>query len=821
MSDNENSTLKQGISAMTSGFQIKDVFATSLKNWYWFIISVVVCLAVASLYIKQTNPVYSSSAYLMIKDMKGNKRANTSLPGNFNNLTLFGGNSTLLDEKAMIESPDLMEEVVTRLNLQTSYTQEGMISTPVLYGSRLPINVSFPQFSPKETASLNVTLTSDGMVKVNSIKVNGRNLPVPSKPLAFGSEIKTPSGPVKIESTPFYHKGETPTINISRSSLSAARGAYGSRLLVTTSEEKGNVLGLSFKDTSLERANDVLNTLINVYNESWRADRNQEVVSTSEFIDERLAVIEKELSSVDQNISDFKSSNQIPDVTAAGGMLMQEISSTSTELLALNNQLQVTRYLKEYIMREGNRYQVLPQNSGINNSSIESQIATYNSILMQRNAYKDNSSENHPLVIDADNRLAAIRQGILGSIDNQINALSTNIRNLQKEEDKNSAKISNNPRQERELLSVERQQKVKESLYLYLLEKREENELSQNFNASNSRVVMRPTGSSVPVSPDSRRIYMMAFVIGLAIPFGAISGIEFMNSKVRGRHDLDDLTVPLLGEIPYNGKPEKKHIQLFKKKVLNKGSKGSKNSNINGGIVVKEGKRNHVNEAFRVLRTNLGFVSEGKKDEAEVVMVTSFNPGSGKTFITMNLGVTLSLKRKRVLLIDGDLRRSTLSAYVGNPKKGISNYLVNTDMSLNDVIVPVENVKDLYMLPVGQVPPNPTELLESNRFKDMLAQLRNEFDYVIIDCPPGGMMADAQIINKLVDRTLFVVRVGVLERAMLAELQQLYDNKVYTNMGVILNGIPIDGSRYSYGYGYTYGYGYYSGYGYYDKESEE
>lgn len=800
MSDKENSQNKSN-APEAGGFQIKDVLVTALKNWYWILLSVAVCIGLASLYLKQTNPVYSRTALLMIKEDSQN---GGQMPESFSDMNIFGNRSTLLDEKAMLESPDLMEEVVKRLNLQVSYSGNNLLSKPVLYGSQLPITVSFPEFGPEETASLDVKVNSDGMVDVSNLTVNGREIPTPDHPMAFGTQIKTPSGPVVIEKTPFYHKGQSFDLLVSRGKMSAVRLAYSGKLTVSSSKDRGNVLGLTFHDTSTQRATEILSTLIDVYNESWMADRNQVAVSTSNFINERLNVIEKELGNVDQDISSYKSENLVPDVQAASGLYMQQSSETGNQILALNNQLQMTRYLKEYILKQGNKYQVLPQNSGINNGSIESQIAAFNNTMIQRNSYVENASENHPLVVDIDNRLASMRNGILTSIDNQIMALTTNIRNLQREEQRTTAQIAANPSQARYLLSVERQQKVKESLYLYLLQKREENELSQAFTASNTRVVMRPMGDDVPSSPDKGRIYILAVAIGLAIPFGVIVLREYSNTKVRGRQDLDDLSVPLLGEIPLSRSALKKHSRFSRLRSRKKGT----DSNIDGGIVVKEGKRNSINEAFRVLRTNLGFISDHKDDGCETVMISSFNPGSGKTFIAMNLGVSLAIKGKRVLLIDGDLRRTTLSAYVGSPKEGLSNYLVTPSMHVESVICKVEGVNNLNVLPSGSIPPNPTELLESRRFKEMIEDLRGEYDYIIIDCPPVEMMADAQIINTVVDRTIFVVRVGLLERGMLPQLQKLYDEKKYRNLGVIINGTMPDGSRYGYGYGYTYGYGY-------------
>ena len=289
----------------------------------------------------------------------------------------------------------------------------------------------------------------------------------------------------------------------------------------------------------------------------------------------------------------------------------------------------------------------------------------------------------------------------------------------------------------------------------------------------------------------------MAFVIGLIIPFGITYLRETMNTKVRGRSDVDNLTLPFLGEIP--------------SQKVKKGDSGDSR------IVVKTGRRDVINEAFRVLRTNLSFMS-AKDAGCKVIMVTSFNPGSGKTFIAMNLGVSFAINGKRVLVIDSDMRRASSSAFISSPTQGMSNYLVGEVENVNDVIINDSIVKGLSVLPVGTLPPNPTELLESRRFAEMISALRSDFDYIFIDCPPVEMMADAQIIETVVDRTIFVIRAGLLERSMLPELERLYEEKKYRNMGLVLNATIAEGSRYGYKYGYGYGYGY-GNYSHYTSQS--
>ena len=439
--------------------------------------------------------------------------------------------------------------------------------------------------------------------------------------------------------------------------------------------------------------------------------------------------------------------------------------------------------------------------TGIESSSIESQISEYNTILLQRNNLVANSSTTNPIVVDMDQSLSAMRSAIVTSLDNHIVMLNTQLTTLQGQEQKATDRMAATPDQAKYLLSVERQQKVKEALYLFLLQKREENELSQAFTAYNSRLITPPVGKQTPTTPVTSKVMLIAFVIGLLIPMGTFFILETSNTKVRGKKDIEKLSLPFIGELPmYSGKQKKK--LLFPKLHRNEEIVG---------IVVKEDNRNVINEAFRVLRTNLEFMT-GNDRNTDVLMVTSFNPGSGKTFITINLAMALAVKKKRVLVIDGDLRHGSASAMAGSPKTGLSDWLGGRLADIHTAIVRMNESKYLHLLPVGTIPPNPTELLMDERFGSLLNELRTSFDYIFIDCPPVNIVADTQIIGKLADRTIFVTRAGLLERSMLSELESLYSDGAYPNMSVVLNGTANNGGRYGYRYGYKYGYHSYSYY---------
>lgn len=772
--------------------RLQDLFYLCIDKWYWFAVSLVVTLGIALVYLLTTPPVYTRSASLLIKEEgKGNSLSDVS--GVLGDIDFFQTNTNVNNEIQSLQSPAVMYDVVKRLHLDINYTKDGSFYDQVLYGKDCPYEVSFIDLPDNEDLSFTIyPASSNKGVQVGDF-VRGEEESGQTVNVLFNDTTETPVGKLIVKPVLHDTVAYKEPVYVSRIGLQAATTAYASKLTVALSDEKSTVINLSFQDVCIQRAEDVLNTLIAVYNENWIKDKNQIAVSTSMFINDRLGVIEQDLGNVDEDISSFKSENLLPDVQAAASMYMTQSSETQTQILAINTQLSMARYIRNYLTNTTSKNQLLPANSGIESSGIEQQIAEYNTMQLRRNDLVANSSESNPLVVDLDESLQNMRGAIVTSVDNLIVTLNTQLRSLQQSEKQTTARIADNPSQGKYLLSVERQQKVKEALYLFLLQKREENELSQAFTAYNTRVITPPVGSMFPTAPIKRNILLVAFVLGLLIPVVIIFVRENMNTKIRGRKDLENLSLPFVGEIPL----------AFRKKELKSEAKN---------ILIKQGSRDIVNEAFRVLRTNLEFMLDRKEDgKASIILFTSFNPGSGKTFLTINTAACLSLKQKRVLVIDGDLRHGSASAYVGRPSKGLSDYLGKRENDIDHLIVGNPAYPGLSILPVGTIPPNPTELLAEPRLAELIETLRIRYDYILIDCPPVEIVADTQIIEKLADRTLFVVRAGLLERDMLPELQRMYEEKRYKNMALILNGTEGGGSRYGYRYGYKYGYHY--GYG--------
>lgn len=708
--------LKSNVQITQDFISIQDLFYLCLNKWHWFVISLGVCLGIATFYLLTTPSVYLRTASILIKDDSKGKSASADMES-FADLGLFTSNTNVNNEMGTLSSRDVMHEVVTRLHLEMNYQSDGRFHKQTLYGSTLPVSVNLVNFPNNESASFSLQLLAGG-VELSSFTRNGEEVgddnPIKG---TFNDSILTPIGTIWIAPSATYADRMEELIYVTRQSVSAASADCSDRLTISQSDEKSNIIALSFKDVSTQRAEDVLNTLIAVYNENWVKDKNQIAVSTSMFINERLGVIEGELGNVDDDISSFKSEHLLPDVQAAASMYMAQANEAQAAIRGLNNQVYMARYIKGYLTNENNRFQLLPANSGIESASLTAQLTEYNNKLLERNSLVAHSSTKNPLVREMDKSLGDMRSALITSIDNQMVALRAQIRSLEAIGGQATSQIASNPKQSKYLLSVERQQKVKESLYLYLLQKREENELSQAFTAYNTRIITKPGGSMIPTAPVKKNILLAAFALGLLIPVVIIFMKENMNTVVRGRKDLENLTIPFVGEIPLGFRKRKNFSRQTQEKEC--------------AVVVKEKSRNVINEAFRVVRTNLEFM-QNKGSESHVIMITSANPNSGKTFISFNLATSLGIKGKRIIAIDLDLRKASLSQYAGRPKKGISDYLAGDVKDIKDVIVKPSGDAKIELVPVGTIPPNPTELLFSERLEKLITDLRAEYDYIFI-----------------------------------------------------------------------------------------
>lgn len=798
----ENNTQQQPLRRNTqptaNGLTLKSIVAFAVSKWYWFVISLAVTMSVSVVYLMKTTPEYTRTASLLIKNEEKNGGSGTSI--DMSELGLVQNNTNLENEIRIVKSPALMKEVVSRLSLNDRYTVKDGLRNVVLYRQSPVI------FAAKDSAeapvSFDFSVVDNNTIKVSDVKIN--DTPIDQQfQTTFGDSIKI-GRTVYSVIRPVWDASELEgkTIHYVHIPVKAMANSLSERITAALGNEKSSIIDISITCPSTDEADDILETLIQVYNERWIRDKNQIAVSTSRFISERLGVIEKELGNVDSDISSYKSEHLLPDVGAATSMYMAQSSEAEAAVVDLSNQISVAEMVRSQL--SGDSFdQPLPTNTGIVSADIENAIGQYNNIVIERNRLLESTSEINPVVKDRTQALRTLKGNIMASINAYIATLRAQMSNARRQASVTTSKIAANPNQAKYLLSVERQQKVKEELYLFLLQKREENELTQAFTAYNTSMVEEPHGSDAPTFPKKRNILMIAFLLGLAVPVGIFVVRESLDTKIRGKKDLAPLKMPYLGEIP---SAEEKPRGLARLKKHHPSARK---------IVVEAQSRDAVNEAFRVLRTNLEYMSAEDGDrKCKVIAVTSANPGSGKTFVSVNLAKVLAIKGKRVLIIDLDLRKGSLSKLIGNPKEGITDFLVGKTSSDRIHSAGIIDTETLDGIGVGTVPPNPAELLSSEKLDRFIDQMRGDFDFIILDCPPVEIVTDAKVINRLADMTIFVVRAGLLEKDELPNIQEYYDQNRYRNMAILLNGTDIHSGYGYHRYGYHYGYGKHYGYGY-------
>lgn len=782
------------------GIDWKDMIYLCTRKWFWFVFSFMIALLAGSYVYLRSTPIYSRYATIMIKDEQGSPSVN-SVERQLSRLGI-AQSANVSNEMIALQSPALMFEVVKRLHLNTHYMVKGFFHDYTLYGSELPIRVQFLSLGEEDGATMTLTSTADGQFTLTGFQsLNTKDIDndkvIKGK---FNQIVKTPVGKVLVQPSANYQPIDKPIV-VNHYPLMQSGIP---RVSVSLTDKNATTIDLGITDVSIERADDILNTLMEVYNESWLQDKNQVSINTSKFIDERLRVIEQELGNVEKSITSYKSENLLPDADVASNLYVQKRALNNDKLLELSNQLYMATYVSDLVSKNKNRFELLPANSGINVPSLEAMIANYNKDLLQRNRLVMNSSSTTPIVIELEERIEKQRQTIATSFDNLLVSLRSQKQNLERQEGMFTNQLASAPAKSSYLAAIGREQKVKESLYIFLLQKREENELSLAFTSPIFRVITPPMGSRYPTSPIKRNIFMIAVALGLAIPFTCLFLSERLNGRVRGRKDLERLTLPIIGEIPHMNSEKDGFLRTWKMR-LGLGTELSRTDNAE--IVVKPQSTNMVNEAFRLVRTNFEFRTN-QFGKGAVTMVVSSNVSAGKTFMSMNLAESLVLKGKKVIVVDLDLRKGMASLFVDSPKVGFSHYL-NGLCSLEEV---VHEYKDtgLKVIPVGVFPPNPTELLYSERLGEAITQLKKEYDYVFVDCPPVEIVADAAIISQHVDQTLFVLRAHLLLKSLLPDIEGYYRSKRYPNMMVVLN--DVDNSKMSYGYHRygRHGYNYYA-----------
>ena len=760
------------------GLNIVDLFMYLASQWKWFLLSILICGGIAWYNYARAPLVYFRSATVIIKDPSN--KASTSGLDRFDN---FINKVNVANEILQFRSKKLMREVVQRVHADVSYQIKDGLRSNELYNES-PVLVSLPDALPEQSFSFTMTLKDAKTVTLSDFSgIEAK----PSYEVALNDTVAIIEGMNVVVTATNYLRDSwlnTP-IRVQKLPVESMVNYYKNALGIQQEEEEASILTLALKDSSPARAEDVLNTLITVYNEEAIKEKNQVAVNTANFINERLIIIERELGNVESNLESFKQRNQIVDIASSAGMYMTESQKYNADAMELETQLRLANFIKDYLTDPSKETDLIPSNTGISDMNIENQISLYNAAKLKRDHLIDDSSVNNPVVQELNNSLRAMKQSIIRAVDNMIVSLNVKRNDAQNREMRAQDRVTAIPTKERQMLSIERQQKIKEALYLFLLNKREENALSQAMADNNARVIDGAEGSNAPISPNLNRILLLGLLVGIALPGAVCLAILFMDTRVHGRKDIEGVTsVPYLGEIPLDKEAMKDH----RKKVM----------------AVKEQGDDIVSEAFRILRTNMAFLS--KKDKpAQVITFTSFNIGAGNTFIARNLSMSLAYMKKRVVMVDLDIRKGTLSRHFGHYHVGVTNYLSDNTVKVDDII---QHQEGFDLIPAGILAPNPAELLMDNRLDELMNELRTRYDYIIADNVPVGLIADATIANRIADLTIFVVRAGKLDRRQLPDIEKLYQEKKLKNMALVLNGANPERHGYGYSYGYGYGYGY-------------
>ncbi len=762
----------------TSAYSLRDILEMVVANWYWFVISIGLCLVVATYYVYSTPKVYQRSATIMIKD----SRRGGSAAALFADLSSMKAIPNVDNEMFILGSKRIMEMVVDTLNLNINYSYSGKVRTYDLYG-REPFIVTFPNGLDWQALKMEVIPVDSGRIKLTNFQLKGQEKPDETIVWATpGQDVVTPVGVVRVSPTAYFDTFKDRVINVSKAPLEQTALAYKNKLNVSMASKESSIILLSINDVNPQRAEDMLNALMQAYDDDVKADNSIVLEVTKDFITQRIAEINAELEAVDKAAQSYSERHSVVDLASQTTMSMSEANKYKTEAIGIETQKMLVRSIREYMNDPTRLWEVVPT-AGLDDQYIISAIAEYNEGLLQRRKLLESSSERNPVVQQASSLLNGQRQAILSYVDNLLNQYEVSLRTARAQEAASTKQYMEAPMKLVGQTSIERKQKIKSEQYLYLLSKQEENELSRAVSSSESRVIDAAYGSTKPVAPKTLMILLVAFILGCAMPFGVIILLNMLNTTVRGRKDIEDaLSIPMLGEVPQSTLKQNK------------------------GFIVKENGKDSISEAFRMVRSNLGFMKGSGK--SMVIMITSTSASSGKTFTTMNLSYTLATSGKKVVIIDNDMRKRSLSKQLGGRSvaMGLSKYLSDESVTVDQLINPSKSHANLDIIYAGLQPPNPAELLMGERLDKLVAELRERYDYIVIDSVPALMVADAIIADRVCDLCIYVIREGRMDRRMLPDVQRLADTKRLHNMSVILNGVRDMTKRYGYGYGYRYGY---------------
>lgn len=754
------------------------------KKW-WIILCLVLGLGLAYYNHTLKPATYSSKAkVIFIFNDEGSSTGATLTA-----LTEFKGTGyvNLNNELAVLTSPALMDDVVEKLNLTIKYSSSILNFRDNLYTSS-PVNVSLYNVPIDSAASFYIKKIDDSHVKAYNFSKSGKLIAGPALRIPINSVVETPVGQVAIIPTENFNSFPEEVL-VEKIPLDNVARSMAGGVVAASEDDNNTVVNITYTSTNQQLSTDVLEALIEAYNELWMFEKSKAANNTSDFIRERLVKIESDLSGIDKSIAGKKQGT----VINMEDIYTPRSDDKSDMAYELTTKLTMAENARDRIQSAFSTNAFISVSTG--STSLDNMVKDYNTTLTKLKKASDGAGENNPTVREYELQMDQIRAAILQGINSQIADLRLQASRVSSLSSTYRGRSNALPQREAELLPIERQQKVKETLYLYLLQKREENELTKMISVNNTRVIEAPHTMG-KIGPKKMSDLAVGALIGLAIPVAILFLLFYFDTKIKSRSDLRLLTIPFLGEIPQNGK---KKLKRQASNLLHKDKRKFDDSNIK--IFVNKRSRSFMNESFRMLRTNLDFMS-GNSDESQCIMCTSYQAGSGKTFITLNLAASLAIKNKKVVVVDADLRHASVSKYAGSPVQGVTSYITGKVADIATVIIKDKKSKLIDIVPVGTIPPNPVEMLLSSKFTEMIAELKKKYDYVLLDCPPGTMLADSKIIGKNVDTTIYVVRARLFPKNAVPELEAAYKAGTYPNMALVLNGIDVKNSYYSNRYGY-------------------
>lgn len=750
----------------------KTVLFSYLIHWPWFVAAIIACLCTAYLYLRYTPSVYNIQASILIKEEKKSGSGTGAMEA-LADLGFMTSADNIDNEVEILHSKSLIRDVVTELKLYTTYMYKGRIGKVELYGSS-PVTVDMDEADLqrlKEPVSVEILLAP------------GSALP---------DSIATEAGMLAVTYNPDIDQTEDERVIIVTIAppMQVAK-AYGIALTVEATSKTTSILAISLESTNKQRGEDFVNKLIEVYNRNANNDKNEIAQKTALFINERIGIISRELGTTEDELATFKQNAGLTDLTSNAQLTLTENSEYEKKRVENGTQLNLIDYLTEYISNPANQNTVLPVNVGLADESLSGLISKYNDLILERNRLLRTSSEKNPAIAALNGNIQSMLANIRTTIGSVHKGLLITQKDIEREAGKYTNRISSAPIQERRLVSISRQQEIKASLYLMLLQKREENSIALAATADNARIIDTAMADEIPVSPKHSVIWLLAFIFGIGIPFGVIYLIKVLSFRISSHEEVEKLTwLPIIGDIPLS--EEKK------------------------AIAVEENNNDLMAEIFRGVRSNLLFSLNG--NDRKVVMVTSTVSGEGKTFIASNLAMSLALLGKKVVLVGLDIRKPGLNKVFSLPHKitGITQYLsAPQETDLMSLLLPSGMNPNLQILAGGIVPPNPTELLAREALPAAIDILRRHFDYVVLDTAPIGMVTDTLMIARTADATVYVCRADYSHKSNLELVNELVESNKFSNVSIVINGIDMNKKKYGYYYGYgKYGkYGKYYGYG--------